>query len=132
MMVPMRLLGIDYGSKRIGLALSDETGGFALPFGVVANDEQAVKEIAKMVADNNVSRIVIGKSVDYHGRPNLIMKRVESFGRALAEESKVEIVYHNEVLSSKEAERIIGRDKHYDARAAAIILKSYLDQNVLR
>ncbi|MEX0919113.1 MAG: Holliday junction resolvase RuvX [Candidatus Paceibacterota bacterium] len=123
----MYLLGIDYGSKRIGLAVSDETGQFPAPLEVIVNDKQAVKTVAKVIKEQAIERVVIGRSVNFRGQPNEIMIDIERFGRALSS-TGAEVSYEDETLSSKEAERLIGRDADYDARAAAVILKSYIDK----
>jgi putative Holliday junction resolvase len=71
----MRLMGIDYGEKRIGIALSDESGGFAFAHSVIANNKNAIKKIKKICEENNVRGIVLGKSVDYQGQPNPLIKK---------------------------------------------------------
>ena len=124
----MRLLGIDYGTKRIGLALSDPSGRFASPYQVIENSVNAIAVIKKAVIDNEVGKIVIGKSLNYKGEANPIMGEVDDFTQKLISATGLEVKFETEILSSKEAERIIGRDKDYDARAAAIILTSYIDR----
>lgn len=124
----MRLLGIDYGTKRIGLALSDPSGRFPAPFQVLDNSSKVLFLIQKIVTENEVGKIIIGQSLNYKGAKNEIMKAVDLFKQQLAEITGLTIEYEPEILSSKEAERLIGRDKDYDARAAAIILKSYIDR----
>ncbi len=125
----MRLLGIDYGSKKIGLAITDSTGRFARPLEVIANDDKAVKKILGVIKEQEIERVVIGKSIDYKGQANPILVKAEVLGKELENLSGLSVVYENETLSSKEAERIIGRDKNYDARAAALILSSFIDKN---
>lgn len=123
-----RLLGVDYGTKRIGIALSDAGGHFSSPHTVIVNDDAAVQNTIRIAKDNQVIQIVIGQSVDYRGQPNPIFDQAKKFGDALASRLAVPVVYEDETLSSKEAERIIGRDDSYDARAAAIILKNFIDR----
>ena len=126
-----RLLGIDYGSKRIGLAISDTAGRFPAPYRVIANDDLSVKRIIQIAKENKIDKIVIGKSIDYLGKPNPIFNQVEKLGNILGAKLSMTVVYEDETLSSKEAERIVGRDESYDARAAALILKSFIDrQNI--
>ena len=129
----MRLLGIDYGTKKIGLALSDETGRFAAPLAVVL-PSTALAEITAICAREGVTRIVIGKSLNYAGAPNAIMPAAEKFAQHLSAETGLPVEFELEVLTTKEAERDIGRDELTDARAAALILKSYIDrkQNLSR
>lgn len=147
----MRLIGIDYGKKRIGAALSDENIKMAFPHSTIFNKgyEKSAKEIKKICEDNNVKKIILGKSVDYKGKPNFIMKEIEKFKIVLEKETGLEIAYQDEILTTQEAMRIpqergarppfaekrkavfwrAAKTEKTDASAAAIILQSFLDQN---
>ena len=125
---PMRYLGIDFGSKRIGLAVSDETGRFAMPREVVANDARAADTITKICQAENIGQIVIGQSLNYQNQPNPILAASQKFAVKLAELTKLPLAWEPEFLTSQEAKREIGKDDLYDARAAALILKNYLDR----
>jgi putative holliday junction resolvase len=125
----MRLLGIDYGSKKIGLAISDITGRFAMPFAVIPTDKKAIGEIVQICQAEKIDLLVLGQSLDYANKPNPLMEKLEKFKQQLIEVTKLSVEYENEVLTTKEAERIIGKDKQTDARAAALILKSYIDRH---
>lgn len=125
----MRLLGIDYGTKKVGLAVTDPSGFFPTPYGVLPSDDFLVKKVSQLIADQGVERVVIGLPMDYKRGENDLTNRVRKFGDILAQHSGVSVVYHDETLTSKEAERLVGRDEKYDARAAALILKSYIDQH---
>jgi len=85
----MRYLGIDYGEKRIGIALSDEKGKMAFAYGVIANrgTEKVSAEIKKICAENSVGKIVLGKSLNYKGELNPIMAEIEPFKTALEKET---------------------------------------------
>lgn len=124
----MRLMGIDYGSRKIGTALSDEGASFAFAHSVVENDENTLKKIKKICGENEVGKIVLGESVDYLGRPNPVMKEIEPFKNLLEKEIGLPVVYQSETLTTKEAERIIGKTKKTDASAAALILRSYIER----
>ncbi len=124
----MRYLGIDFGSKRVGLALSDESCRFAMPHSVLVNDKNLVETVAKICADEKIAKIIIGKSLNYQMQANPILAVSESFAKELAEKTKLPIVWEQEFLTSQEAKRDIGKDDLYDARAAALILKSYLER----
>ncbi len=141
----MRLMGIDYGKKRIGIAVSDESGGFAFapgqslvqgfafPYGVIQNDRNTVKKIKKICQEKNVSKIILGESLDYAGRPNPIMEKIEPFKKSLEKEIGLAVEYQGEILTTQEAMRLPfrkGRQKteKTDASAAALILKSYLEK----
>jgi len=123
----MKYLGIDFGSKRIGLAVSDENAEFAFPLSVLPNSEKAVEEIAEICREKNVSTIVVGDSENFQMQKNEIMKEVAPFADRLKKISGLPIVMHPEFLSSQEAERIQGKNDMLDASAAAIILKSFLE-----
>src|SRR3989338_9086055 len=71
----MRYLGIDFGSKRVGLALSDESGTLAFPYSVVKNDKALLSEIERIVREQKVKLIVMGESRDFKGRDNPIAKQ---------------------------------------------------------
>ena len=128
----MRLIGIDYGEKRIGIALSDESGAFAFPHSVIINCSDCailnVAQIKKICGENDVGKIILGESLDYKGKPNPIMKKIEKFKVLLEKEINLPVIYQSEILTTKEAERIIGKTKKTDASAAALILRSYIDK----
>jgi len=124
----MRLLGIDYGTKRVGLALSDESGFFAFPHSVIKNDKFLLKKVIDICKKESVSIIVIGESVDYKGRCNPIMEEINVFKSILENEIKLPVFFENETLTSMEAERLQGKGSKLDASAAAIILRSYIDK----
>ncbi len=147
----MRILGIDYGEKKIGIAISDERAKFAFPHGVIDNTSaNLVLNVIKIICDkNNVGKIIIGQSLDFKMEPNPIMKRVEKFKSFLEERLKIPIEYENEILTTKQAERRMAkarpppatikysvsnswrkkkqREKTHTS-AAALILQSYLDK----
>lgn len=121
-------MGIDYGEKRIGIALSDESESFAFAHSVVENDRNTIKKIKKIYEENDVGEIILGKSVDYQGRPNPVMKKIEPFKKLLEKEIGLPVVYQQEILTTKEAERLQGKIKKIDASAAALILRSFLEK----
>lgn len=125
----MRLLGIDYGSKRIGLAITDPSGFFPTPYDVVENDKRVILKIKKICQDNDISKIIIGRSLDYKGQDNPINRYSLDFAQKLTKEIGLPIEWENEILTTKETERFFGRDKLNDARAASLILKSYIDSH---
>lgn len=128
----MRLLGIDFGEKRIGVALSDERGIFAFAHSVVVNDRKAVKKIKKICEENSVGKIILGQSFNYSNRPNPVMKKIELFKKILEKETGLPIVYQGETLTTQEAKRIQGDVENLDASAAALILRSFIEkQNVI-
>jgi len=125
----MRLLGIDYGSKRIGLAITDPSGFFPAPYDVIENNKQSISKIKKICKDREIGKIIIGQSLNYEGQENIIAKKISEFADKLFEEIELPIDWEREILTTKETERFFGRDKLNDARAAALILKSYIDSH---
>ncbi len=127
----MRLLGIDYGTKRIGLALSDEDGQFAYPHIVLKNNSKIIEQIAAICRGDRVGEIVLGWSLNYKRQENPLMKKIRIFQTALAEATKLPITLEDEVLTTREANQEIGPDNFTDARAAAIILRTYLARRAI-
>ena len=123
-----RILGIDFGTKRIGLALSDEKGEMAFPLRVVKNDGGAISAIAEIAQKNNISKIVIGESKDFSMKDNPVMEFVREFETSLHKETGIEIVYEPEFLTSHQAHHLQGKNEMLDASAATIILQSYIDR----
>ena len=124
----MRILGIDFGTKRIGIAMSDEAGQFAMPLIVFSNSKKYFEEIVGLAQKNNVKEIVLGESRDYKGQPNKILPEV------LVLKEKLELEGFNvhlepEFMTSQQAERFQGKNNMTDASAAALILQAYLEKN---
>ena len=123
----MNYLGIDYGSKRVGLAISDPSGSLAFPLTVLENSDNLINEISKICQEKEIDAIVVGESKDYSLNENEIMKEVKPFVKKLEETTKLPVHMHPEFMTSVEAERLQGRNEMHDASAAALILKSYLE-----
>ncbi|MFA5987135.1 MAG: Holliday junction resolvase RuvX [Candidatus Paceibacterota bacterium] len=125
----MRLLGIDYGTKRVGVALSDESGFFAMPFCVLKNSSNLAKEIEKIFKDKKTAKIIIGHSVDFRGKENLdIASGAKMLAGRLIKGLGPVVEFENETLTTAEAQRLQGNIEKIDASAAALILKSYIDK----
>jgi putative Holliday junction resolvase len=124
----MKYLGIDYGAKRVGLAVSDENGKMAFPLDVLSNDKRMMERIKQVCKTERIESIVIGESKDFGGKDNIIMKDAKIFGAGLKKIVKLPIHWEHEFYTSAEAERLQGKHGMLDASAAAIILKSYLDK----
>ena len=125
----MRLLGIDYGKKRVGIAISDDKGMMAFPKAVLPNDNFLVSEIGDLVRGHNVETIVIGESKDYKMNDNPIMSKLRLFADELTRNTGIEIVYEPEILTSHQAAHFQGKTDMIDASAASIILQSYIDRH---
>ncbi|MEZ4200504.1 MAG: Holliday junction resolvase RuvX [Candidatus Paceibacterota bacterium] len=124
----MRFMGIDYGSKRVGIALSDESGNMAFPETVLINDDKLAKAIADIIETKQVTEIVIGHSLHTDGSENPLHTRVKEFITELTLAVGLPIHLEPEQYSTQEAIRFQGRTDKTDASAAAIILNSFLNK----
>ena len=144
----MRFLGIDYGTKRIGIAISDENATLAFPKEILNNDTNTFKKLNEIIKKENIGEIVIGESVDFSGKLNALSARIEVFILELKEKFKIPIHKQKEFLTSVEARRhqdfggqarkSASGNEHsrlkqiksgrIDASAAALILQRYLDK----
>ena len=128
----MRLLGIDYGMKRVGIALSDETGKFALPHAVWENDDDLISKINTLCGEKNISVIIIGESRNLDGSENEILKEIKLFKITLERNVSIPVYFEPEFYTSAQAARLQGKNIMHDASAAALILKSYLDRHTTK
>ena len=124
----MRYLGIDYGERRLGIALSDEAGDFAFPKETIPNDATAIDRIEKICKKENVKEIVIGDTRAANGADNFVTPEALQFATSLAGHSGLIVRQSREAWSSIEAARFAPKGKeHDDSAAAAIILQRFLD-----
>ena len=123
----MRYLGIDFGEKRVGIAVSDEECKIAFPTTVLVNDQDLLKNIVDLCMKNAVEIVVMGESRDYQGQINNIMWRIDGFRKKL-ETIGFKVVFEPEFMTSVQAGQVTGENKMIDASAAAIILQSYLNK----
>ncbi len=139
----MRVLGIDYGERRIGLALSDATATLASPWRLIERPRSEaetlrllVGQIEALIADEDgLEAIVVGWPRRLDGTATHQTPQVETFARALEQHIAVPVILQDERLSSHEADRRLSlrerdwrRRKHkLDAASAAIVLQDYLD-----
>ena len=123
----MRILGIDYGSKRIGLALSDEGRQFAMPLIVINSTKNLLDEVLKIAKEKETTEIVMGESKNYKGEANVIMSESLEFKKQL-ETNGLTVHLEPEFMTSANAERFQGKHDMLDASAAALILQSFLDK----
>lgn len=133
----MRVLSVDFGEKRIGLAVSDESGGVVVPVGVVSrrSDAQAAADVTAAAREREVELLVVGLPVrPADGADSPFAARARNFARRLAEASGLPVELHGEALTSSSAEGAL-REAGYsggrlraglDAEAAAGILRDWL------
>jgi len=134
----MKYLGIDYGTKRIGLALSDDDGRVAFPHAVIKASSSALSEVHALIEERGVGTVVLGESRDFSGERNAVMEDIELFKKDLEELANVPVHYEQELFTSAQAARQFAPEEGsrkqnpsqemLDASAAALILQSYLDR----
>jgi putative Holliday junction resolvase len=138
----MRTLAVDFGRRRIGLAISDVSGTLARPLTTLTVwEDDALDRVASEIArlsseEDGLGAIVVGLPLSLDGSPTEETSRVTAFIRALQERTTLPIVSADERLTSREAEsRLALRERDWrkrkarlDAAAAAIILQEYLDR----
>ncbi len=120
-------MGIDYGAKRIGIALSDKNGTIAFPKATLPNDKFLYRDLRELLETHRISTVVLGESKRFDGSDNPIMDSIERFKKELEHRFDIDIVYEPEFLSSHQASKENPHNTQLDASAAAIILQSYLD-----
>jgi len=131
----VRVLAVDFGEKRIGLAVSDESGRVVVPVGTVprTSDAQAAAVVAAAAKERDAVRIVVGHPVNMDGTEGAWARRVRNFARRLQEASGLPVDLHGEGLTTAAAERNLidaglgarRREAALDAEAAAVLLRDY-------
>ncbi len=120
-----RVMGVDYGAKRVGVSLSDENGRVAFPKAVIPNDKFLLSSLKELVEGHGVTEVVIGESKDNAGVDNPVARSARSLGQLLEADTGVTIYYEPEFWTSQEVRAHTGA-RAVDAEAATIILNSFL------
>lgn len=133
-----RILGIDFGLKRIGLSISDPTKTLASPLPTIQNDKNSIKKISEIINQYEVEKLVIGYPVNMNGTKSEICVLVDDFISKILENINIEIIKRDERLTSYIAQQQIlesvkskkkRQDKSLvDQFSARIILQEYLDE----
>lgn len=128
-------MAIDYGSKRVGIALSDESGAMGFPHSTLPNTGRLIDEVLALITQRNVGTVVMGESSAFDGTPNPIATEAKAFGASVESRAHIPVVFESEVLTTQEARRDFegvrkpgSSNALVDASAAALILTSYLDK----
>jgi putative Holliday junction resolvase len=135
----MRILAVDHGEKRIGLAISDPTATIASPLQVFKHTTRLMDaaQVANLASENDAGLIIIGQSFDDEGNPNLAGRRAGNFAEILKEQTNIPIELVDESFSTIDARAAVidmgvtrkKRAGHHDALAAVMILRSYIESN---
>ena len=133
-----RILALDIGDKRIGVALSDSLGIIATPFTIIErqDEDRDIKAINEIIYKNEVGVIVAGLPLSFDGSIGSQAAKVKDFVEKLANRTKVPVEFRDESLTTSEARKIMltSRSKkkrqksHDDDVAAAVLLQAYLEE----
>ena len=123
-------MGLDFGTKKVGVALTDERGLMAFPHGVLPNDDRLLERVLALVDEKGVEAIVIGHSKNKDGNDNPVQAKIYTFIENITLDRPIPVHLEPEIYSTQEAIRIQGRNAQTDAAAATIILNSYLMRQV--
>ncbi len=133
----MRVLAVDPGSRRIGLALSDEEGAVALPLATIerAGEADAARRVAEAARERDAGAVVVGLPLEMDGTEGPAARRARRFADAVAQAVDVPVVLWDERLTTVQAERALqeagvrgrARRRVVDQAAATVLLQSYLD-----
>lgn len=130
----MRLLGIDFGRRRVGLALASDDGGVAAPHETLAvrGRDHAIERLVTVIAELDVDAVVMGLPLDADGTEGPMARRMRRVSEVLARRTGRPVHLQDEHLTSVEAAgrlRDAGSDRPVDEAAAALILQRYLDRS---
>ena len=128
----MKLLGIDFGTKRIGLALGDTDTKLALPFRTIENDGRVFDNLKKITETDLIESFVVGKPISLSGHDTGdTIDAVKDFSAKIREKTGLPIIFEDERFTSDMADsmmKLYGEKADRDSVAAMIILQSYLDK----
>lgn len=138
----MKIMGLDYGSVTVGVAMSDALGLTSQPKETIVREKEnhlrrTLAQIDKLVKDNDVELIVLGRPVRMDGTDGTRVSKTEEFCDALKKRVDIPVVWQDERLTTVEADEILAdmevpkseRKKYIDSIAASIILRDYMNQN---
>ncbi len=121
----MKIIGIDYGTKRVGVAVSDDRGQIAFPKAVLPNDKTLMRDIVALIKSEGAVEVVVGESKDHNGADNTVANNIRKFAADLEREANVTLHLEPEFYTTQEVRQHTGKYL-VDAEAAAVILNSFL------
>lgn len=124
----MKYLGIDYGDKRVGVAVSDSRGEVAFPKTTIFNNQWLWKNLEALLAEEKISQVVVGLPQALDGTDTEQTVKVRVFVGGLKKITRVPVSFENEMLTTHLVEKAGIKKEHADESAAALILQSYLDK----
>ena len=133
----MRILGLDYGEKRIGIALSDPLLTFAYPFITLLNDSVFLNNLSKIIEEKKINKIILGLPSERFKSSKELSQKVRKLKSEIETKNKIEVILWDEEFSSAIAKEKMNesvtkksrrREKDLlDRHSAAVILQEYLD-----
>ena len=126
----MRILGLDIGDKRIGIAITDELETIAKPLEVINNNDKVAGTLNNIIKNYNIKKVVVGIPYTLRGEIGLQAKKVTNFIDDVLRKSELEIIYIDERFTSKISRRIVRENSKIggiDKISASIMLSDYLD-----
>ncbi|MFA6918769.1 MAG: Holliday junction resolvase RuvX [Patescibacteria group bacterium] len=126
----MKLLGIDYGDVKVGIAVADTESGMSLPYEILKGQSwtNLFEELKKIIKSERIEKIIIGLPIDPKGKESMQAERVREFIGKLEQEINTPVEVLDERYSTQEAQKL-SPGRHEDDVAAMLILQSYLDRN---
>lgn len=132
-----RVMGIDYGEKRIGIALSDPLLTFAYPFKTLHNNSTFLEKLSEIIADKNISKIILGLPSSRFKASKELANKVLKLKSEIEKEKNVDVIlwdeeYSSSIAKEKVIESVTKKSKRkekdlLDRHAAAVILQEFLD-----
>ncbi len=123
----MKILGIDYGSKRIGLAISDETKTLARELTIIPYNK-FFNEIKNIIEQNEIGEIAVGLPLNMDGVDSAKTQEVRGFADLLKSQTAIPVILVDERLSTEMTKNLPGGEINKDSLAAQIILQNYLNK----
>jgi putative holliday junction resolvase len=135
-----KLLGLDLGKRRVGVAVSDDTGVIASPLRIIDLKHASLADIASLAHELRADGIVVGLPKGMSGDEGFQARETRAMAAEIEQHTHLPIIFWDERLTSAIADRVLAGDKRSsrerrgqrDAIAAAVLLQSYLDANPLR
>ncbi len=122
----MKILGVDYGLKWIGIAISDDNRKMGFPYDTFENNYRLFSRLNDIIKKEEIYKIIIGLPLNKNMKPTSQTTEVENWAEKLIKEVDLPIEFENELMTSKAAESYGAKNRH--SAAAAILLQSYLDR----
>lgn len=122
----MKILSIDYGKKWIGLAISDDERKMAFPYETLENNPNFFSRLDEIIKKENIYKIIIGLPLNKKMKPTAQTTEVKNWAEKIIKKVEIPIVFENEILTTKAAEKLGAKKQH--SAAATILLQDYLDR----